>query len=97
MHWSPFSIAASECKHHDEGGAGLQVVVADFHLVVEVLAAEDELDLGGVDALPLLHCVLDVDDRVVGLEGEVELLAGQGLHDELHFLFNQLLIYQKQC
>ena len=65
--------------------AGLEVVVADLHLISELLASEDKSDLIDLDTFSLLECVLDVQDGVVQLKVEVLLLACQGLHDQLHF------------
>ena len=62
-----------------DGAARLQVVVADLHLVSELPPTEDEADLVDLDTLLFLQGLLDLHDRVLGLEVVALLSAGQSL------------------
>jgi hypothetical protein len=50
----PNSKAASELENHNKSGAGLKIIVGYLHLVVELLASENETNLRYFDALSLL-------------------------------------------
>ena len=51
-----------------DGASRLEVVVADLHFVIELLASEDEPDLADLDSLLLLERLLDLQHGVVWLE-----------------------------
>ena len=66
-----------------ESGATLELVLAGGLVVVHLLATEDETLLCWGNALLLLDTLLDARDFVVGLNIELDLLAGQGAHFDL--------------
>ncbi len=86
-------MATSELEDHDQSAAGLKVVVADLHLISQLLATENKTDLVDLDSLALLKGILDVKDSVVELEVEVLFLACQSLYNELHVCFSYLYYY----
>ena len=68
-----------------EGGLFLDVVVGETSSVLQLLAGEDESLLIGRDAFFVLDLALDGLNRVRGLNVESDGLAGEGLHENLHF------------
>ncbi len=62
----------------------LDVVVGKGATVLEVLAGEDEVIHRGRDAFLVLDLLLDVVDRVRGLDFERDRLAGRGFDVDLH-------------
>jgi hypothetical protein len=62
-------------------GLLLDVVVRERSAILELLAGEDEALLVGRDSLLVLDLLLDVLDRVRGLDLERDRLARQGLDE----------------
>ena len=75
---------SSELEYHNQLTARVEVIVAYFHLICELLPSEDQSDLGDLDTLTLLECGLHIEDGIVRLEVEGLLLSCQGLYDQLH-------------
>ena len=81
------SEATTETEHQVEGRLLLNVVVRESAAVLELLASEDESLLIGRDAFLVLDLGLHVVDGVGGLDLEGNGLAGEGLDENLHYLF----------
>ena len=62
-----------------DGASSLQVVVRDLHLVCQLLSSKDQSDLVNHDSLLLLQGLFHHEDRVLWVEVEALLSAGQGL------------------
>jgi hypothetical protein len=70
-----FSEASSQLENHVNCATSFKVVVADFHLIIQLLATKDESDLVNHDAFLLLKCLFDLEDGVVWVEVEALLSA----------------------
>ena len=62
--------------------SSLEVVVADFHFIGQLLSSEDQTNLSNLDALLLLQRLLDLQDGVVALEVEALFSSCQSLYGE---------------
>jgi len=97
------SISSSELQHHVDRAPGLQAVVADLHLVSELLSSKDQSNLVNGDPLFLLERLLDLQNlnrlapqgtySIFGVEVEALLPAGEGLP----MLFLEKLTFIKSC
>jgi len=70
-----------------QSGATFELVFACGLVIVHLLSTEDETLLCWGNALLLLDTLLDARDLVVGLNVELNLLAGQGAHFDLHVVW----------
>ena len=74
-----------------KGATCLQIVIADLHLVSELLSSEDKSDLTDLDTLLFLKSLLDLENSVVTLEVEWPFV-----HPTWSYPYPQVR-WQKQC
>jgi hypothetical protein len=76
--------ASSQSQHQVESRLLLDVVVRKGAAVLQLLACEDQSLLIRGNAFLVLNLLLDVIDRVRGLNFERNSFASEGLHEDLH-------------
>ena len=77
--------ATPQTEDQMEGGLFLDVVIRKSAAILQLLACKDEPLLVGGNALLILDLGLHILDGVTGLHLQGDGLAGQGLHEDLHF------------
>uniref|UniRef100_M3XV55 Uncharacterized protein n=1 Tax=Mustela putorius furo TaxID=9669 RepID=M3XV55_MUSPF len=77
--------ATPQAQDQVQGGLFLDVVIRKSVAIFQLLAGKDKPLLIVGDALFILDLGLHILDGVIGLHLQGDGLAGQGLHENLHF------------
>ncbi len=78
--------STAQAQHQVKRALLLDVVVGQSAAVLQLLAGKDQALLVGGDAFLVLDLGLDGVDGVGRLDFQSDGLAGEGLHENLHFL-----------
>jgi len=80
--------STSKTKNEMEGALLLDVVVAEGTAILQLLSGEDQALLIRRDSLLVLDLLLDIIDRVRGLDIKGDGLSSEGLDENLHFFLS---------
>jgi len=79
--------STSKTKNEMEGALLLDVVVAEGAAILKLLSSKDQALLIRGNSLLVLNLLLDIIDRVRGLDIKGDSLSSEGLDENLHCLF----------